>query len=1226
MINFSIDQELSSAPTVSVLWGGEQAGSREASLVTTSKDGLSWSFSYIVGDTEPEGFASISIDLISVHGITAQFLQPRTLEFDFTTPRIVPDTDFLQFAPAENSLLSSVSKAGVGSIINIGFAVNELLSENPVVKTITPDVLPFVCDPPMGTFFQCSYQLDADDASLPQGIYTIVSELVDLAGNTEIISLPSFEVDTIAPDAPAVETENNIIYHRHPTGSHDTDGLKTQTLEGASGAAEPDTTIIIWDGEHIETANELGRQDCNSDGSIDSFKLAGVDRQRVYATIVDKAGNVSDAHEQTTGIQATLITDVALTASLNGKIAYDTIENVHHISERTMHGPALIQKDSHELSDNGILGSIDNIALRTKGAGDWVQYKSPILPPGEVTSLKAAFDSWRSRVIVVKEESEHLELWEWDGHVWSIPVSFDAEGDGEPNLERYGLRVAFDSKRGKFIMFGGEINHASTNEMWIWTGFSWKKKIVDNPPPARNEHSMAFDEKRNILVVFGGMYYHDGINYYLGDTWEWDGTSWHEVHTPGPAARSNASMVYDSERQEIVLYGGLNRQGDGETDCGSNLVGTAVSTYVKCNYTDTWVYNGLSWKMKCDSSMDSHECGDNPPGSYSFGAAYDDSRGRFILFSGANDTLCNEGSAPGEGHCPNDTYEWDGHSWEKIIYTDPYGDGTPNRRISPTAVYDKHRNTFYMFSGENEFDPCTPSGGCNIMWQWDGSDWIKVIDPNLPLPYESSFLPSYYDQLIYHEARDRIVVNGRDTEGYTYQFDGMSWFTYPMTNITPRNSAQFVYDPLNETGVLYGGSNFALPFTERQLEDTWYWTGTSWLEIPSSTNPGKRILHCMAYDIENQTTVVFGGYYDKNGGECGDGDIERHYDCYHDDTYGLADWGIDDCGNTDPCWKQLAAGEPGFMRYCAMAYDEKRKVIVMYGGEYLNPETSMLETHSDTYEWDGSSWKWITDAGPPGRTAHHLVYDKARQRVLLVGGLIDSNFGSCESGESWCNDIWEWDGQNWTNISIADPSGDGDAPGFAGRGVTYVEKENLTLVMERDDSTREPMFWAWNNGYSDSASHTVKFILNQYFSLNEIIIKQLDIRWAGGADGYAPQIKRTGVSLSGWLNGSWQTLKAENPLQGDLSYGAENPGTVDWCGYAFPYTSVGEHCIQFNEIEDFINGRDNSVYLLLEPVWKNGSETGSIASDYVEMTLHYRISDESKNEAKRAKRDGGFKP
>jgi hypothetical protein len=58
------------------------------------------------------------------------------------------------------------------------------------------------------------------------------------------------------------------------------------------------------------------------------------------------------------------------------------------------------------------------------------------------------------------------------------------------------------------------------------------------------------------VVVFGGF---NGAA--LGDTWEFDGTTWTQRAIPGPPARSHGMMAYDSRHQRVLLYGGSSGGG-----------------------------------------------------------------------------------------------------------------------------------------------------------------------------------------------------------------------------------------------------------------------------------------------------------------------------------------------------------------------------------------------------------------------------------------------------------------------------------------------------------------------------------------------------------------------------------------------------------------------------------------------------------------------------------------
>jgi len=78
-----------------------------------------------------------------------------------------------------------------------------------------------------------------------------------------------------------------------------------------------------------------------------------------------------------------------------------------------------------------------------------------------------------------------------------------------------------------------------------------------------------------------------------------------------------------------------------------------------------------------------------------------------------------------------------------------------------------------------------------------------------------------------------------------------------------------------------------------------------------------------------------------------------------------------------------------------MAYDSKHNRVVLFGGAVL----------SDTWEWDGYNWtQRFPLQSPSARSAHDMVYDAARERIVL--------FGEWNNG-SHLNDTWEWDGTNW---------------------------------------------------------------------------------------------------------------------------------------------------------------------------------------------------------------------
>lgn len=82
------------------------------------------------------------------------------------------------------------------------------------------------------------------------------------------------------------------------------------------------------------------------------------------------------------------------------------------------------------------------------------------------------------------------------------------------------------------------------------------------PPQGRGGPGMAFDSGRGKTVMFGGS---DVNNGRLGDTWESDGSTWTQTAQFGPSARKVRSMAYDRVRGKAVLFGGSAATTFGDT-------------------------------------------------------------------------------------------------------------------------------------------------------------------------------------------------------------------------------------------------------------------------------------------------------------------------------------------------------------------------------------------------------------------------------------------------------------------------------------------------------------------------------------------------------------------------------------------------------------------------------------------------------------------------------------
>ena len=234
---------------------------------------------------------------------------------------------------------------------------------------------------------------------------------------------------------------------------------------------------------------------------------------------------------------------------------------------------------------------------------------------------------------------------------------------------RYSHAMAYDSQRGVSVLFGGRNNFANLGDTWEWDGSSWTQ-AASTGAPARNYHAMAYDSQRGVTVVFGGIASNGGD---LGDTWEWDGSSWTEAATTGPSARYYHAMAYDSQRGVTVLFGGIDTTGE---------------------LGDTWEWDGTSWTQVATT-------GPLPRSDHAM--AYDSQRGVTVLFGGA-------GPSPSPSFA--DTWEWNGSSWTQATST-----GTsPSARVVHTMAYDSARGVTVLFGGYDV-------SSVGDTWEWNGSSW-----------------------------------------------------------------------------------------------------------------------------------------------------------------------------------------------------------------------------------------------------------------------------------------------------------------------------------------------------------------------------------------------------------------------------------------------------------------------------------------------------------------------
>lgn len=372
-----------------------------------------------------------------------------------------------------------------------------------------------------------------------------------------------------------------------------------------------------------------------------------------------------------------------------------------------------------------------------------------------------SFDRQRGKVVMFggyNNTTGNLdECWEWDGALWA-PAPHNGPGG------RFGHAMAYHDQTNETLLTGGRtVTQNYTEDTWASDGTGWNQ-LSTTGPSSRILLSMTFDKQRSRTVIFGGT---EGGNVMPRDVWEWDGVSWTRPGNggTGPLGRYGISSSFDTQRNKVVVFGGLGLtvSGIGMTDeCwewdGSQWLQRILATrpparrYHSMVYDrqravivmfggyatgigfagDTWEFNGANWQLR--SSI-------GPAGRYLHTMAYDEALQKTFLFGGKSLGVTN-----------GDTWAWDGNSWTPVSTTGP------SARSAHGMTYDSIRNKTILFGG-NTIGTAT----LNDTWEWDGSNWTALnISGNLPSARRNH-------SLSFDSMRGRVVLFGGGTEGETWE-------------------------------------------------------------------------------------------------------------------------------------------------------------------------------------------------------------------------------------------------------------------------------------------------------------------------------------------------------------------------------------------------------------------------------------------------------------------------
>ena len=623
---------------------------------------------------------------------------------------------------------------------------------------------------------------------------------------------------------------------------------------------------------------------------------------------------------------------------------------------------------------------------------------------------------------------------------------------------RLAPRMAFDEESGVGVLFGGRgltdpataLEHGS-DETWLWVRNHWVQVFPQVAPPPRSAHAMVYDSARDRVIVFGGRKEATVIRQRFsmhGDTWAWKNGEWTDLApAAAPPARFYQGMAYDRDRDRVVLYGGFNYTADGKTlqalfDTwefdGENwtrvaengpalskplLVFDAVRHQTLMLGTDAafktvmyrWNVETAKWDLVTAALL--------PPCANESQVVYQTHNQR-PLFTGG---LCAGSSLIDE------SYEWDGSTWVKIVYPDGssagravdaafaydttlhqsvrFGGhnsaraepdsltyvyrntrwrriatvGNPQARSMPLFRRDSERDVIWMFGGLSEYSAGNIVDYLSEMWRYRDGAWSLVTPEKVAdTPFGCATPIGAFDT-----DRKMLVVVCEGSE--IYEWNGTAWKTFSNLSTTPapRRFAGAAYDQTLKKFVMFGGYDQL----GKYRQDTWTWNGTAWTEVKPKNKPPHRAQMVMWYDPQSQKTIVYSG--------AGTGSIDDHAERFTDM------WAFN---GTD--WTRLTeTAAPGIRFAPQIAIDPENGNLVMFGGlrATIDEDDRVTQFYdNDLWIWNGSTWSEVqTERAPAPRQNAAFEFDAASDKFVLFGGF---------AGNMYLSDRWTWDGETWTVV------------------------------------------------------------------------------------------------------------------------------------------------------------------------------------------------------------------
>lgn len=287
---------------------------------------------------------------------------------------------------------------------------------------------------------------------------------------------------------------------------------------------------------------------------------------------------------------------------------------------------------------------------------------------------------------------------------------------------------------------------------------AWKGLGISGPS-ARAEHSMVYDSDAEQILLFGGIA--NGAE--LDDLWKFDGQQWQEVKdatNPPPPVRSHAA-AYDPMRKVMVVFGGVTGQNE--------MLTPMADTYLYDPAMNTWAKQAPM-----------------PAPTARFGASMAYHNGNILLFGGNVAAIQTD----------NEHWSWDGLTWTALGSSNNM---FPKNRSRHMVAMDPSGNLL-LYGGCQHGSVCLndPEIIYSDAWTWDGAQWQSLLE---------NAGGGQLGAMALHITENKLY---RFSETDRYTWDGATWSPPQPTDMVSGVNFAVAYHPI---GLIRFGGNQLDPNT-----------------------------------------------------------------------------------------------------------------------------------------------------------------------------------------------------------------------------------------------------------------------------------------------------------------------------------------------------------------------------------------------------------------------------